>query len=89
MNKRLRTIIQYLFFFWLGIFFVWLSLKNLNRKKLKRSQIKSELHNAKYWLIFPVFVILFLSHYIRALRWRLLIEPLGLQTLQIPILFLL
>ena len=31
----------------------------------------------RYYLAIPVFVILILSHYVRALRWRLLIEPLG------------
>ncbi len=74
MNKRLRTILQYLFFLGLGIFFVWLSLKNLTSEKT--GQIKSALQNAKHWLIFPVFGILIASHITRALRWRLLIEPL-------------
>jgi len=42
-----------------------------------RSQIRIALQNARYWLLIPVFGILFLSHLIRALRWKLLIEPLG------------
>jgi uncharacterized protein (TIRG00374 family) len=75
MNKRLRTIFQYLFFLGLGIFFAWLSLKNLDREKIEK--IKHSITNAKHWLIIPVFFILFLSHYVRALRWRLLIQSLG------------
>lgn len=75
MNKRLRTILQYSFFLGLGIFLVWWSIKDLTAEN--RSQIKSALSNARYWLIIPVFAILFLSHYIRAVRWKLLIEPLG------------
>ena len=75
MNKRLRTIIQYVFFVGLGLFFAWLSLKNLNKEKL--TQIKESIRNAEYWLIIPVFGILIFSHYVRGLRWRLLIEPLG------------
>jgi glycosyltransferase 2 family protein len=75
MNKRLRTIFQYLFFFSLGIFLVWWSVKDLGKED--RSQIRSALSNIRYYLIVPVFIVLFLSHYIRALRWRLLIEPLG------------
>ncbi len=75
MNKRLRTILQYCFFFGLGIFFAWLSLKNLDREKT--AQIRLAFQNARHWLVIPVFVILFLSHFVRALRWRLLIEPLG------------
>lgn len=75
MNKRLRTILQYLFFLGLGIFFAWLSLRNLDKENT--GTIKSAISNARHWLIIPVFFILFLSHYIRALRWRLLIQPLG------------
>jgi uncharacterized protein (TIRG00374 family) len=33
--------------------------------------------NARHWLAIPVFGILIGSHLVRALRWRLLIEPLG------------
>jgi hypothetical protein len=75
MNKRVRTILQYLFFLSLGIFLVWWSIKDLDKEQ--RSQIRFALHNARYYLILPVFAILFLSHYVRAIRWRLLIEPLG------------
>lgn len=75
MNKRLRTILQYLFFFSLGFFFVWMSVKDINDEDWK--QIKFALKNARYYLIAPVFVILLLSHYTRALRWRLLISSLG------------
>jgi glycosyltransferase 2 family protein len=75
MNKRLRTILQYLFFLGLGIFLVWWSVKDLTADD--RSEIREALKTARYWLIFPVFLILFLSHYVRALRWKLLIEPLG------------
>ncbi len=41
------------------------------------AQVRSALNNARYYLIIPVFLLLFLSHYVRALRWRLLIESLG------------
>ncbi len=75
MNKRLRTILQYLFFLSLGIFLVWWSVKDLD--KAQQSQIKLALANARYYLVAPVFLILLLSHYVRALRWRLLIQPLG------------
>jgi uncharacterized protein (TIRG00374 family) len=75
MNKRLRTILQYLFFFSLGFLFVWLSIKDIGQKEMQ--QINFALDNARYYLVIPVFIILFLSHYVRAMRWRLLIESLG------------
>lgn len=75
MNKRFRTILQYGFFLGLGIFLVWWSVKDLTGND--KSQIKASLKTARYWLLIPVFGILFLSHLIRAIRWKLLIEPLG------------
>ncbi len=75
MNKRLRVILQYIFFLGLGAFFAWLSLRNLDKDKMV--QIKKALKDAKHWLIIPVFAILFMSHFIRSLRWRLLIQSLG------------
>jgi uncharacterized protein (TIRG00374 family) len=75
MNKRLRTILQYIFFLGLGIFLAWWSIKDLTTEN--KSQIREALKTARYWLIIPVFGILFLSHFIRALRWRLLIQSLN------------
>lgn len=75
MKKKLGTILQYLFFFCLGFFFVWMSVKGINNKKWE--DIKDSLEHARYWLIIPVFAILILSHYTRALRWRLLMESIG------------
>jgi uncharacterized protein (TIRG00374 family) len=75
MNKRLKTILQYIFFLALGIFLVWWSLKDLTADD--RSQIRGALRTARYWLIIPVFIILLLSHLVRALRWKLLIDSLG------------
>ena len=77
MNKKLFTILQYVVFLGLGIFLAWWSLKDLNREE--KDQIKIALSHARYWLIIPVFVILFLSHLVRAMRWKLLINSLGYQ----------
>lgn len=75
MKKKLFTILQYIVFLGLGIFLAWWSLKGLNREE--KDQIKIALSHARYWLIVPVFVILTLSFWLRALRWKLLIASLG------------
>lgn len=75
MKKRLRTILRYLFFLSLGLFLVWWSVKDLDQEQ--RNEIRVALRNARYYLAGPVFIILLLSHYVRALRWRLLMQPLG------------
>ena len=75
MSKRVRTILQYVFFLGLGIFLAWWSIKDLTADD--KSHIRGALRNARYYLIVPVLGMLLFSHYIRGLRWRLLIEPLG------------
>jgi uncharacterized protein (TIRG00374 family) len=77
-KKKLTSILQYLIFLGLGIFLAWWSLKDLNHEE--KIQIKNALRHARYWLIIPVFIILILSHLIRALRWKLLIGSLGFRT---------
>ena len=85
MSKRFRTILQYIIFLGLGIFFVWWSVKDIDNEK--KAQIREALNHARYYLVVPVFLILFLSHYIRALRWRLLIESLGYKTDRLNVYF--
>ena len=59
----------------MGIFLAWWSLKDLNREE--KDQITIALSHARYWLVIPVFAILFFSHLVRAMRWKLLINSLG------------
>ena len=73
MKKKVVSLLQYIFFLGLGLFLLWWSISKIkNWDELKRS-----LENARYWLVIPVIIVLLLSHYSRAIRWRILIEPLG------------
>jgi hypothetical protein len=75
MKKSLLTIFQYLFFLGLGGFFVWLTVRDISNEQWL--QIKNSLRQARHWLIIPVALMLLGSHYIRAIRWKILMEPLG------------
>lgn len=75
MKKPFLTILQYLFFLGLGVLFVWLSVRKINYEHWL--QIKTSLHRARLYLIIPVCGMLLLSHYSRAMRWRILMEPMG------------
>jgi uncharacterized protein (TIRG00374 family) len=75
MKKQLVTAFQYFFFVGLGIFFVWLTVKDITANDWQH--IKSSLLNGRHILIAPVLFMLLLSHYLRALRWKILMEPLG------------
>ncbi|HZK63610.1 MAG TPA: lysylphosphatidylglycerol synthase transmembrane domain-containing protein [Puia sp.] len=75
MKKAILTSLQYIFFALLAVFFVWLSVRGLDHEKWE--QLKKAMDKAHYWLLIPVFSLLLLSHWIRALRWRQLMEPMG------------
>lgn len=75
MKKPILSILQYLFFFGLGVLFVWLTVKDINREQWQH--IKTSIQQARHWLIIPAFLLLFLAHYSRAIRWKILMEPLG------------
>ncbi len=63
------------FFFLLGIALIWWSLHQIPAEEW--SKFTLALKQSKLWIVFPVFIILGLSHFLRALRWRLIMEPLG------------
>lgn len=54
---------------------MWLSVRNLNHENWV--QIKGALARGRKWVILPVIIVLLISHYSRAIRWKLLMEPLG------------
>jgi uncharacterized membrane protein YbhN (UPF0104 family) len=63
------------FFFLLGIALIWWSLHQIPAEEWTKFTVA--LKDSKLWIVFPVFIILGLSHFLRALRWRLIMEPLG------------
>jgi hypothetical protein len=65
------------FFFLLGIALIWWSLHQIPSEEWTKFTLA--LKQSKFWIVFPVFIILALSHFLRALRWRLIMEPLGYQ----------
>lgn len=75
MKKKLLSILQYVFFLGLGVFLIWWSLHQIPKEKW--GEFRHSLETANYWLLVPVFLILSLSHLVRALRWRILMQPMG------------
>jgi uncharacterized protein (TIRG00374 family) len=63
------------FFFLVGILLIWWSLHQIPPQEWDK--FTKALAKSKFWLILPIFFILGLSHFFRALRWRLIMEPLG------------
>ena len=75
MKRKLRSLLQYIFFLGFGVFLVWWSLRKIDNNDW--ADIKQSFENANYWLVVPVIFTLLLSHLSRAVRWKILMEPLG------------
>lgn len=69
------NILKILFFLGLGIALIWLALRKTTDEEF--ANIKISLLNANYFWISLSIVITGLSHFFRALRWKLLLNPLG------------
>lgn len=75
MPRALKRILQYGFFPALGIFLIWFQLKEMSAAE--QAEFRTALSEANYTLVIPVLCMSLLSHLSRAIRWKILIEPLG------------
>jgi len=74
-KNRITTFIKFILFLGLGIFIIWLSLRNLTEDE--KRQILFSFRIANYnWIILTI-VLGIASHIIRSLRWMLFFEPMG------------
>lgn len=78
-KKSLLLLIQYVIFLGLGVLLIWWQASRITPGE--KTQILASLEQVKEraWLLIPVFLIGFLSHYFRALRWKLMLEPLSIR----------
>jgi glycosyltransferase 2 family protein len=72
MNKKLLSVFKYLVFLCLGVFVFWLVYRDIDIITLKTA-----LGKINYWWILLSFTLGMLSHVSRAIRWNMLIRPMG------------
>ena len=75
MKKKILSVLKYLLFLGIGVFLMWWQLGKMTA--LQRVQFEDSLRNANYIFIIPIFLMAILSHISRAIRWKILIEPMG------------
>jgi hypothetical protein len=75
LTPKLKNIIRFTVFLGIGIFFIWIFLRNLTTDQ--KQEIIHSMGNANYWWIAMAIPLGILSHYIRALRWKMLVETMG------------
>ena len=75
MNKKILSVLKYTLFLGIGIFFIWWQFSKMTAAE--KIEFQDSLKNAHYIFIIPVTIMAILSHISRAIRWKILIEPMG------------
>lgn len=75
MKKKIFSALKYILFLGIGIFLTWWQLSKMTPTEW--SQFKESLAKAHYIVLLPVFILAILGHISRAVRWKILIEPMG------------
>jgi uncharacterized protein (TIRG00374 family) len=75
MRKKIFAVFKYLIFLGIGIFLMWWQLSKMTHEQ--RLQFTESLKHARYIFILPIAFIAILSHISRAMRWKIMIEPMG------------
>lgn len=75
MKKKLISFFKIFAALGLGIFVIWLSVKNITPEQ--KISIFNSFRIANYWWVILSIVIGILSHLMRAVRWQMLLEPMG------------
>lgn len=73
-SNLFRTVITIVVSLAIAVFFMWLALRGLEFRK-----IASYFENANYWWVSAAAVFGLLAYWFRAVRWNLLLQPLGYQ----------
>jgi uncharacterized protein (TIRG00374 family) len=73
-NKRTKSIIQFVILLGVGILLTWLSLWSVWGE---RGKIVDSFKTANYFWVFISIVISLFSHFLRAYRWNYLLKPAG------------
>ncbi len=75
MKKKIFAALKYILFLGIGIFLMWWQLSKMT--PMQRIQFRDSLQNANYIVLIPIVIMSLLSHVSRAIRWKILIEPMG------------
>jgi len=75
MNKTIKTVLQFVLFLGLGIFLIIWIYKGLTPEQIQNA--KAAFLNADLRFIGMIFIVGVFSHFFRAMRWRIMMKPMG------------
>lgn len=74
-RKLFLNILKFVFFLSIGIALIWFITKDLTSEQ--KSELRESFRSANYWWVALSIIIGIFSHYIRALRWKMMLQPMG------------
>jgi glycosyltransferase 2 family protein len=84
MPKSVQLVFRYGFFLALGLILAWISIRSSYKNW---AGMKVALSHARYYLLIPIVFLYLLSHWCRAVRWKIMIEPLGYKPVTLDVFF--
>lgn len=75
MKTKSKQILQFILFLSLGIFLLWYTTASLTKEDIEK--VKKLVLEAKLIYVIPSILVLLISHYIRSLRWKMMMDELG------------
>lgn len=75
MQKKSLSILKFLFFLVIGVLLIWWALRNLTEND--KQNIFKAFNEANYYWVIVIVLISMLSHFSRAIRWKIALKPLG------------
>ena len=75
MKRKILGVLKYVFFLGIGFFLVWWQFNKMTA--IQKFQFGESLRYGNYWLLVPIIILALLSHISRAVRWKILMEPMG------------
>jgi uncharacterized protein (TIRG00374 family) len=76
-KKTLLTIVQYIVFLGLGIGIIYWMFSKMTTEQI--DAMFASIKQTRLWMLIPIFFVGFLSHWFRAVRWNLMLEPLDIK----------
>lgn len=75
MKTKSKQILQFILFLSLGIFLLWYTSVSLSKEE--KEKVANLFLQAKLNYVIPCILVLIFSHFIRALRWKMMMDELG------------
>lgn len=75
MRKKIFSVLKFTLFLGIGVFLIWWQISKMT--EVQKIQFVESLKNARYIYLIPIILMAILSHWSRAVRWKLMLEPMG------------